>query len=123
MVVGVEESQWLLLENEEDGVDQLEVLGKVVHLQRSAMARNEEETAHIIENNQLVGPATIVAADSMEDTVPDHFWEQLLNEECKEATGDDGKVEVVDHEGTIEDECRPLLHQFSSTKYYNIVCS
>jgi hypothetical protein len=32
VVVGVEEGQGLLLENEEDGVDQLEVLGQVVEL-------------------------------------------------------------------------------------------
>lgn len=33
VVVGVEEGQGLLLEDEEDGVDQLEVLGEVVELE------------------------------------------------------------------------------------------
>lgn len=33
VVVGVEEGQGLLLEDEEDGVDQLEVLGEVVKLE------------------------------------------------------------------------------------------
>jgi hypothetical protein len=33
VVVGVEEGQGLLLEDEEDGIDQLEVLGEVVKLE------------------------------------------------------------------------------------------
>lgn len=32
MMVGVEERQWLFLEDEEDGVNEFEVLGQVVHL-------------------------------------------------------------------------------------------
>ncbi len=32
VVVRVEEGKWLLLENEEDGVDEFEVLGEIVQL-------------------------------------------------------------------------------------------
>ena len=35
MMVGVEEGQGLLFKDEEDGIDQLEVLGQVVHLDKS----------------------------------------------------------------------------------------
>jgi hypothetical protein len=32
MVIGVEEGQGLLLEDEEDGIDEFEVFGQVIHL-------------------------------------------------------------------------------------------
>lgn len=35
MVVGVEEGEGFLLEDEEDGIDEFEVFGEVVHLNKS----------------------------------------------------------------------------------------
>ena len=59
----------------------------------------------------------------MEDSVVVDFRNQLLNEEGKKTTTDDGKVEVVDHEGTIQDEWLAVLHQLSAAEYNYVVCS
>ena len=77
---------------------------------------------YIVENDQLVSPATIVAANGVEDTIAHDFWEKLLNEEREKATADDGKVKIMNHEWAIQDERVSLLHELPSTEYYDIVC-
>lgn len=57
----------------------------------------------------------------MEDAVAHHGGEKLLNEECQKPTTDDGQVEVVNHEGPIQDEGLAMLHEFSSAENYNVV--
>lgn len=48
MVVGVEESQRLLLQDKEDGVNQFEVFRQVVHLRRSAKFSVCLSAAHVV---------------------------------------------------------------------------
>jgi len=107
MVIGVEESQRLLLEDQEQGVNEFEVFGQVIH---------------IVQHNQLSGPASIVAADSMKNAVSNHLREKLLDKEGQQTPTDDGQVEIVNHKGAIENERFAMFHQFSSTEYYDIVC-
>jgi hypothetical protein len=57
----------------------------------------------------------------MEDTAPGESGEQLLNKEHQQATTDDGEVEIVDHEESVQREGFAVLHQFSSPKDDNIV--
>jgi hypothetical protein len=57
----------------------------------------------------------------VEHTIACNFGQQLLNEECQQATADDCEVEVVDHEGAIENEGLSLLHQLPAAKDDNVV--
>lgn len=83
VVVGVEECQGFLLENEEDGVNEFEVLGQVVHLPGLVLrcySRLWFDT-HIIQCDKRLGPATVVAADCVEHASVDQSGQQLLNKE------------------------------------------
>lgn len=66
MVVAVEEGERLLLEEQEDGVEELEVLCEVVE---------------VVQNDKGLGPATLSITNGMEDTATDNSGEKLLNEE------------------------------------------
>ena len=80
------------------------------------------EVTYIVQHHQLLGPASIVAANGIENTISENSGEELFNEESQETTADDGQVEIVNHEGAIEDECLTMFHQLSPTKDYNVVC-
>ena len=118
----MEEGEGLLLEDEEDGVDEFEVLGEVVHLWRLGRVWWRTQTTYIIQDDQLVRPTTVGAADGVEDAIAHDFWQELLNEEGEKTAADDGEVEVVDHEGTVEHKGLSFLHQLSSAEDDDIVC-
>lgn len=122
VVVGVEESKRLLLENEEDGVDEFEVLGEVVQLFKlEGLQQCYDRNTHVIEHFQLSGPASVVAANRMEDAISRDFGQKLLDEERQQPTTNECQVEVVDDEGTLENERLATFHQFSSAKDYDVV--
>ena len=50
---------------------------------------------HVVKQDELVSPAAIEIANSVEDTVPNQGGEKLLNEESQKTTADDGQVQVV----------------------------
>lgn len=105
MVVGVEESQLLLSQHKENGVDQLKVLGQVVEV--------------VAEDNGL-SPRSVVA-DGVEDTLSDNDGEELLNEEEEEHTGQKGEEDVVDLEEPVESDGRQVSHHLSAAKDDNVV--
>lgn len=76
---------------------------------------------YVVEDNKLVGPATFVGADGVEDTIVVDFWNQLLHEEQQECTRNGGQVEVVDHERTVQLESRAVAHEFSSSQNDDVV--
>ena len=83
MVVGVQEGERLLLEEEEDGVDELEVLGEVVELDSRSvlhgeLLRAERGQTYVVQHNQLVRPSTVVVADTEEQPIPHQRRDQLL---------------------------------------------
>ena len=78
--------------------------------------------SYIVQNDQFVSPASIIMADGMEDAASSKSGKELLNEESEKATGDDGEVEIVNHEGTIKDKWFPVLHEVSSTEDNDVVC-
>jgi hypothetical protein len=106
MVIGVEESERLLFEDEKDSIDEFEVFGQVIH---------------IVEHNQSIGPTSIVATNGMENAVSRQFGEKLFDEEGQETTADEGQIEIVNHERAVEDEGLAVFHQFPSAKDYDIV--
>ena len=80
-----------------------------------------EVRTHVVENNQLVGPTTLVGADGVENTVSDKFWQKLLNEEEQKDTADDGQVKVVDLEEKAELEGLATAHEFSAAEDDDVV--
>jgi hypothetical protein len=100
-------TQWLLLEEQEAGVDQLDKLGEVVQ---------------VVENNQFVRPATLVVADGKEKALANYNGKQLLNEERQQYTADGGEIEVVHLEQKVQLERLAVAHQLAAAKDYNVVC-
>jgi len=107
VVIRVQKGQRLLLEDQEQGVNEFEVFGQVIH---------------IVQHDQRPSPASIVAADGMKDAISNNLGKQLFNKECQQTSADNGQVEIVNHKRAIEDERFAVLHQFPSTEYYDIVC-
>jgi hypothetical protein len=101
MVVAVEEGQRLLLEEQEDGVKELEVLGEVVE---------------VVQNDKGLGPATLSITNSVEDTTTDNSGQKLLNEESQKSTTDQSQIEVVDQEEALELERLAVAHPLATTE-------
>lgn len=76
---------------------------------------------HVVQDDQLVGPAALVSANCVEDTVPDELRKQLLDKEGKQDSTDGSQVEVVDLERAIELERLAAAHQLSATEDDNVV--
>lgn len=106
MVIGMQESQWLLLQEQEAGIDQFEEFGEVVE---------------IVQNNQLVGPATLVVTDCEENAVPGNRWDQLLGEKHQQNEADGRQEEIVDLEQEVELEGWSVAHKLTPPEYYNVV--
>lgn len=125
VVVGVEESQWLLLQDKEDSVKEFEVLVEVVELVQLSVVGIYPYThveTYIVQNNQGLSPATIVVADSIKDTMVVEGRNKLFKEENKQNSTHGCKDEVMDHEKSVEFESRKVLHYFPTTKDNSIVC-
>lgn len=78
---------------------------------------------YVVKNNELVGPATLVGADSVEDAVSDELGQKLLDEQKQEKTTDQGQVEVVDLEEEVELEGLATTHELSATKDDDVVAN
>jgi len=116
-------TQWLLLEEKEHGVNEFEVLGKVVELVQSVSAGSSlaRRSTYVVQNNKFVGPTAIVGANSVEDTISGDLWNQLLKEKNQKSTRDGSQHEVVDLEDEVELERRPFSHQFPTTEDDDVV--
>ena len=76
---------------------------------------------HVVKQDELVSPAAIEIADGVEKTVPDQGGEKLLNEESQKTTADNGQVQVVDLEGTVQAEGRAAPHELTTTQNDDVV--
>ena len=81
---------------------------------------NSSQT-HVVKQDELIGPAAIEIADGVEKTVPDQGGEKLLNEESQKTTADNGQVQVVDLEGTVQAEGRAAPHELTTTQNDDVV--
>jgi hypothetical protein len=116
-------TQRLLLEEQEDGVKELEVLGEVVELLQLSVGsacRNLLET-YVVQDDKGLSPSTLGIADSMEDTATDNGGKKLLNEESQESTADQSQVEIVNEEETLELEGLTVAHPFATTEDDGVV--
>ena len=76
---------------------------------------------HVVKEDKLVGPAAIEIANSVENAVPDQGGEKLLNEESQKTTADDGQVQVVDLEWTVQAESRTAPHELTTAEDDDVV--
>lgn len=116
-------TQRLLLEEKEDGIKKLKVLGEVVELSQllaGSACKSLMET-YVVQDHEGLSPATLGIADSMEDATTDNGWKKLLNEESQESTADQSQVEVVDEEETLKLEGLTVAHPFATTEDDGIV--
>ncbi len=102
VVVDVQESKRLLLEDEEDSVNELPVLEVVVD--------------HVV-GFELHSPSAFTA-DGVEDTVSSYDGQNLLEHESKQETGTESERQVVNQEGQLDacSERCAVLHEFATTK-------
>lgn len=87
------------------------------------MNKSIPRRTHVVKKDELVSPAAIEIADSVENAVPDEGGEKLLNEESQQTTADDGQVQVVDLERTVQAECRAAPHELAATQNDDVVCN
>lgn len=117
-------TQWLLLEEKEASVNQLEVLGEVVELvgvRTCGILGSYVSKTHVVQNNKLVGPATLVSADGVEDTSSHESGKQLLDEKQQKYATDGGQVKVVDLEEAVELKGLTSTHDLSATQNNDVV--
>ena len=76
---------------------------------------------YVVQNDKLVGPATTVVANCVQNTSSYDCGDQLLEEEDQEDTRDGSQVEVVDLEQAIEREGWAASHEFATSENDNVV--
>lgn len=125
-------TQGLFLEEQENRVKQLQILGQVVELpgSMSVSIQNEEPAlncfssplrTHVVQNDQRLSPTTIVVTDGVEDTIVVDLGNELLNEENQKDAADGGQVEVVNEEERLELERLTVAHQLATTENDHVV--
>jgi hypothetical protein len=128
MMVAVKEGERLLLEEEEARVQQLEVLGQVVQLERLVLASLRNSTCtmtgqetYVVQDDQGLGPTALSMANGMEQTMTNNSRQNLLNEQSKQNGADGGEVEVVDQEKSAQLERLAVAHHLAAAEDDEIV--
>lgn len=88
MVVSVQESQLLLLNDEENSVDELTELGEIVE---------------VVKRDEFLSPCTFIT-DSIKQTVVVDDWNQLLDHQKEQGQGKCSQEQVVELEQPIQNE-------------------
>lgn len=57
----------------------------------------------------------------MENAIVVDLWDELLQEEEQQSSGDGGKVEVVDHEWAVQLESWAVAHELASSENNDVV--
>lgn len=115
-------TQRLLLEEEEDGVEQLHVLGEVGHLGLSDGVKDARvDGTYVVEDNERLGPAAVGMADGVEDALANNSGQELLNVESEETGADEGEDQVVGEEKTLELVRLAVAHPLASSKDDGVV--
>lgn len=90
----MEEGQWLLLQEQEDGIKELEIFRQIVQ---------------VINNNQFLG-VRVDIADTIEQSVTKQNWNQLLHCQSQERAGEKGQKDIVDLEEGVQSQSLPIGH-------------
>lgn len=121
MVIGVEEGQRLLLEEQEDGINELDIFGQVVELPGLVAPMIIWMATYVVQNDERLGPSTAVIADGEKDAMSPDGGHQLFNEESQQRATDQGEVEVVDHEKGVQLQGSAFLHDLAAAEDDDIV--
>lgn len=116
-------TQWLLLEDEEAGVDQLQVFGQVVELLSVSLYLliSPWGRTHIVQNNQLISPSTLVRANGKEDSTSCNRGQQLLHKQRQQDSRNGSEVKVVDLEEEVQLQWLAFPHNLASTEDDDVV--
>jgi hypothetical protein len=117
----VNRTQRLLLQEQEDGVQQLEVLSHVIQLRPSARSCLRGGKTHIVENDQMVRPPAIDVANAVKDAIPHHRRNQLLQEQQQQRAADESQQQVVQHEDAVELEGLAPAHHLAAAEDEHVV--
>jgi hypothetical protein len=99
-------TQRLLLQEQEARVDELKELGEVVE---------------VVEDNQLVGPTTLVVTNGEEKTLPGNRGDQLFREQGEEGAADGREVKVVHLEQKVELKRLSAAHKLAPAEDCDVV--
>lgn len=108
MVIAVEESQRLLLEEQENGVKEFNIFGEIVQ---------------IVQNKKRLSPSTSVVTDAVEQAILPESRNQLLQEQDKQPSREQGKEQVVNLKQKTQLDRIKVLHDFAPTKDDRIIGS
>ena len=76
---------------------------------------------HIVENDELRRPSTIIIANRKEQTILGDGRDQLLQEQGQQNTADGSQIEVMNLEQAVEFERLSVPHEFASTEDDDII--
>lgn len=82
----------------------------------------ERGATHIIQDDELLSPTTLVVADGVKEAMSRKSRDELLSEESQEGTADSREVEIVHLEQEAQLERRAIPHELPSAKDDKIVC-
>lgn len=105
MVVGVEESQWFLLQDQKHRVQQLQVFCEVVQ---------------VVQHKQWLRPPS-GAADTVVQAVLPERGDELLSEQEKQTSRNGCEVEVVDDEEIVQLHGGSVAHDLATTEDDQVV--
>lgn len=79
--------------------------------------------AYVVQDDQLIGPSTLMGTDGVEDTVVVNLRDELLSKEQQEHARDQGQVEVMDLEWAVQLERWAVAHKLASSEDNSVVCN
>lgn len=87
--MGRTRTQRLLLEEQEHGVQELEVFGQVVQLMRHVSAQEQHNLdwvrpTYVVQDDERLGPASIMIANGKEDALAHNGGQNLFDEQSQE---------------------------------------
>lgn len=127
VVVGMEEGQRLLLQDQENGVQEFDVFVDIIKLfgelrqMRQSKTRVHHIETYIVQDDKRLGPSAPVVTDAVEDAVACNGGQELLDEQGQQDGADDGQEQVVDHEQGVQLECGELLHDLAAAEDHGVV--
>lgn len=127
VVVGVEEGQRLLLEDQKDGVQEFDVFVDIVELfvescqlpQSQTFARHN--ATYVVQDDKRLSPSAPMITNGVEDAMARNGGQKLLDKQGQQNGTDDSQEQVVDHEQGVELECGKLLHDLTATEDHSVV--
>lgn len=121
-------TQGLLLEDQEAGIQELQILVEVVQLwpRCQSLACCLQRTVsssrtYVVQDYQRLSPTAVDFANGVEQAMPVDGRNELLSEQGQENATDQSEHQVVDDGNGLELEGWSIPHQFPSTEYDRVI--